>query len=70
VAGVTVIETNVAAVTVRVVEPLIVPDVAVTVVVPCATQVARPVVLFTVATKGLDDFHVEEPVKFLVVPLL
>jgi hypothetical protein len=42
IAGVTAIETNVAAVTVTVVEPLIAPEVAVTLVLPMATLLTAP----------------------------
>ena len=48
-AGVTAMETRAAAVTVKPVEPLIEPEVALIVVVPAATAVARPPAL-TVAT--------------------
>jgi hypothetical protein len=53
-AGVTDMEVRVAAVTVRVVLPEILPELAVTVVVPTATAVARPLLL-TVPTAGLDE---------------
>jgi hypothetical protein len=46
-AGVTAIETSTAGVIVRVVDPLIVPDVALTVVLPEATLVAAPCALIT-----------------------
>ena len=45
IAGVTAIETRTAGVTVRVVEPAIAPDVALTLVLPTATLVATPVLL-------------------------
>lgn len=51
-AGVTAIDFNVAAVTVTVMEPLTVPDVAVTILVPAALAVISPAPL-TVATLGL-----------------
>ena len=54
--GVTDIEDVVAELTVSVVFPEILPKVAVMVVVPAATAVARPL-LFTVATAGLDEFQ-------------
>ena len=38
------------------------------VVVPAATAVARPLLLFTVATEGLDEFHVLAAVKSEFVP--
>jgi hypothetical protein len=69
-AGVTAIELNVGAVTVNEVEPLIVPDVAVMVALPCTTPVANPVVLFTVATEVFEEVHVALVVRFCVVPLL
>lgn len=53
--------------TVNVAEPLIVPEVAVMVAVPCATLVAKPDALI-VATEGLDDVHVT--VRFCIVPSL
>ncbi len=68
--GETVIEVNTAAVTVNVAEPLMVPEVAVIVVLPGATQVTKPVLLFTVATEGADDVQVDVLVRFCVVPLL
>ena len=43
-----------AAVTVRLVEPLIEPEVALIVVVPAATAVATPAALMTTATRGDD----------------
>ena len=57
VGGVRDMEDNVPVVTVRVVLPEILPKVAVMVVVPVATAVARPLLL-TVATDGLDEFQV------------
>ena len=61
VAGVTWIDTNVAAVTVRVVLPVIVPLVAEMVVVPTLAAVASPLVpavLLIVATAGLEEAQV------------
>ena len=69
VVGVTAIETNTAAVTVNVADPLIVPDAALIVAVPCATPVANPPLL-TVATAVADELHVAVLVKFCCVPLL
>jgi hypothetical protein len=66
--GVTAIDVKTAAVTVRVAEPLTVPDEAVIVAVPAATLVARPELLI-VATELADDFQVAV-VRFCVVPLL
>jgi hypothetical protein len=68
-AGVTAIEVRVAAVTVNVVEPLMVPDLAVMVDVPTATPVASPPA-FTVAIEVDDELQVAELVIFCVVPLL
>lgn len=69
VAGVTAIEVRVAAVTVKVAEPVIVPEVAVMVVVPTAIVEARPP-LATVATDVEDEAQVAVLVRFCVVPLL
>jgi hypothetical protein len=69
VVGVTEIEVNTAAVTVNVAAPLIVPEVAVMVAVPCATLVASPALL-TVATDFAEEVHVAVLVRFWVVPLL
>jgi hypothetical protein len=62
-------DANIAAVTVSVAEPLIVPEVAVIVVVPCVTVVAKPLVL-TVATDVAEDVQVAVFVRFCAVPLL
>jgi hypothetical protein len=67
--GVTAIETNTAAVTVNVADPLIAPDVAVIVAEPGAKLVARPALL-TVAIDVADEAHRTVPVRFCVVPLL
>jgi hypothetical protein len=69
VAGVTAIEVNTAAVTVSVAEPLMVPDLAVMVVLPFATLVAKPPVL-TVAIDFAEEVQVALVVRFWVVPLL
>ncbi len=66
-AGVTAIETSMAGPTVRVVEPLTEPDVAVIVVLPCATLVASPELLM-VATAAVDELHVTVFVRFCVLP--
>jgi len=58
-AGVTAIETSVAAVTLSEAVPLTDPDVAVMVVVPLATPVALPFTS-TVATEVVDELHVTE----------
>jgi hypothetical protein len=68
-AGVTAIEVNTAAVTVSVVEPLTVPDLAVMVADPCATPVAKPPLLM-VAIAVVEEVQVALPVRFCVVPLL
>ena len=65
-AGVTAIETNTGAVTVRVVEPLIDPDVAEIVVVPVPAAVASPA-LEIVATAVLVELQVTELVRFCVL---
>jgi hypothetical protein len=67
--GVTEIEVNTAAVTVKVAEPLIVPDLAVMVAVPAVTPVAIPVLL-TVATEFFEEVQVAALLRFCVVPLL
>ena len=62
---------SVAGVTVRVVEPVMLPNVAVTVEVPAARQDARPLepaALLTVATVVLDELQVTVAVRFCVVP--
>ena len=65
-AGVTAIETSVAAVTVRVVEPGTLPNVALIVVVPAFTVVAKPVVLI-VAAAVLEEAQVTLAVRFCVL---
>ena len=67
VAGVTSIEVSVGAVTVRVVEPEMLPDVALIVVVPAATAVASPDKLPIVATVVSDELQVTEVVISFVV---
>ena len=62
-AGVTAIDTSVAAVTVRVVEPLMPPDVASILLVPAATAVANPPAEM-VATVVVTELHVAPLVKF------
>jgi len=69
-AGVTAIETRVAGLTVRVVVPDTAPEVAVIVVVPDDTDVARPraaPVLLIVATLLLEELQVTVLVRFWVV---
>jgi hypothetical protein len=67
-AGATAIDTSVAAcaVTVKVVDPEILPDVAVIVVVPPATPVARPLDEI-VAVAVFDELQATDPVMFCVV---
>jgi hypothetical protein len=68
--GVTSIETRNAGVTVRAVEPVMPPDVAVTVAVPTATEVAlplEPVTLLMAATDIEDELQVTEVVRSCVV---
>ena len=67
--GVTEIEVSTGAVTVNVAEPLIVPDLAVMVALPCARLVANPPLL-TVAIDFAEEVQVAVVVKFCVVPLL
>jgi hypothetical protein len=62
--GVTLIEVNTAEVTVNVAEPLIAPDVAVTVAVPCATLVASPVWTLIVATDVFEEVQLAVVVRF------
>jgi hypothetical protein len=69
VAGVIEIEVNTAAVTVKVAEPLIAPEVAVMVVLPGAKLVASPPVL-TVAIEVAEEVQVAVEVRVCVVPLL
>src|ERR1700735_2504679 len=64
-AGVTAIDTSVAAVTVRVVEPLTAPDAALIVLLPVATPVANPPAAI-VATEVVCELHVTVLVKFCV----
>jgi len=66
-AGVTAIETRVAAVTVSVVDPLTVPELAPIVVVPTLLPVARPPAEI-VATAGDDELHVTVLVRFWLLP--
>jgi hypothetical protein len=67
--GVTAIEAKVGAVTVRRADPLIVPEVAVIVVVPAATEVASPPELM-VAALVAEDVQVTELERLAVVPLV
>ncbi len=63
-------EVNTAAVTVSVAEPLIVPEAAAMVAIPCATPMANPVLILTVATEVFDEVQLAVVVRFFVVPLL
>ena len=67
VAGVTAIDASTAAVTVSVVVPLTLPEVAVIVVEPVASAEARPVMQI-VATATFDEVQATVPVRFWVVP--
>ena len=66
-AGVTAIETRAALVTVSVVDPLTVPELAVIVVVPVPVAVASPA-LEIVATACKEEPQVTVPVMFCVLP--
>jgi hypothetical protein len=68
--GVSTIEARVAEVTVRVVDPDMLPDVAVIVVEPVSTEVVKPLepdVLLMVATNSADEYHVTDVVISCVV---
>jgi hypothetical protein len=67
VAGVTAMDTRAAAVTVRVVDPLTVPELAATMVVPTPVPVARPP-LEIVATPGDEELQFTVLVRFCVLP--
>jgi hypothetical protein len=64
-AGVTAIDTNVAAVTVKVVDPVMPPETALITLVPVATPVANPPAVI-VATVVIAELQVAVPVKFCV----
>ncbi len=66
-AGVTVNDTRAAGPTVSCAVPLMPPDVAVIVVTPLPTPVAKPPLL-TVAAAGLLELHVADVVRFCVLP--
>jgi hypothetical protein len=70
VAGVTAIDTNVAAVTVKVAEPVWPPKVAVMRAVPAATPVAAPDLSSIVATLRVAEVQLEDAVTSLVDPSL
>ena len=65
--GVTAIDTNTAAVTVRTVEPVTVPEVALTVAVPIPALFARPA-LSIVAVEVMSDDHATVAVRSWVLP--
>ena len=65
-AGVTAIDCSVAAVTVRTVEPLMAPEVAVIVLVPTPAPVAKPPVVI-VAVEVVPEAHVTDVVRFCVL---
>jgi len=67
--GVIKIEVNVAAVTVRPVDPAIAPRLALMVAVPVTTVVAMPVLLIE-ATEVLEEVHVTRPVRSCALPSL
>jgi hypothetical protein len=69
VAGVTAIETNAGGPTVSAAEPLMVPEVAVIVVLPCARDKANPA-LPMLATVAEDEVQVTDDVRFCVLPLV
>ena len=60
-------ETRVGCATLRVLEPVMGPKVAVMVALPVPVPVAKPVLL-TLATAGADELHVTELVRFCVLP--
>ena len=65
-AGVTAIDCSVAAVTVSTVEPLMAPEVALIVLVPTPTPVAKPPVVM-VAVEVVAEAHVTDAVRFWVL---
>jgi hypothetical protein len=67
--GVMAIETRAAVVTVRVVEPLIVPEVAAITAAPGPTPVASPA-LEIVATPGCEELQLTTLLRFWVLPSL
>ncbi|MEO8169481.1 MAG: hypothetical protein ABI575_01295 [Oxalobacteraceae bacterium] len=70
VAGVTEMDTNVGAVTVKVPELDLPPKTAVMTEVPLVTPAAKPEVLITDATLGVPEVQLEDAVTSLVVPSL
>ena len=67
--GVTAIDCNTGAVTVKLVEPITAPNVALIVLAPTATPLARPPALI-VAVAGVPEPHVTDAVMFCVVESL
>jgi hypothetical protein len=67
--GVTAMDVSVGEVTVSVVDPVMLPIVAMMLEVPCAALVASPAELI-VATLEADEVHVAVLVRFWVLPLL
>ena len=68
-AGVIAIDTNDGCATVRVADPLIVPEAAVMVALPCPVPETRPELL-TLATPADEELQFAEAVRFCVLPLL
>ena len=68
-AGVTVMDNSAAGFTVSVVKPVTAPNVAVIVLPPTPTPVARPPIEI-VAIAGADEFQLTDDVRFCVVPSL
>jgi len=66
--GLTAIASKAGAGTVKIVDPLMAPDVAVMVVIPVATLVDKPPALI-VANTVFEELHVTEEVKSLLGPL-
>jgi hypothetical protein len=72
-AGVTAIDVMTAEVTLREVDPEIVPEVAEIVLLPVATAFAKPwvgMLVLIVATAVFDELQVALPVRFCVLPSL
>ena len=68
-AGVTAIDTRETVVTINVVDPETLPNVALIVVLPATTAAARPDGVI-VATPASDEFHVTKGVRSAVLPFL
>jgi hypothetical protein len=67
--GPTAMETKTGGVTVKLDDPEIVPNIAVIVVPPCATDEASPALLM-LATPAADELHVTDEVRFWELPLV